>query len=511
MLKPLQYSKLFVGMLAVSFLLRLFFAAFTEFGNDEAYYWVLFQFPALSHFDHPPLTFLFIRIFTLFGHWDAEWIVRLPSIVGATIATILLYDLGRKMHSEKVGFWAALLAQSSPYFFVISGITIIPDGVLSAFWMAALRSFYLHTHSENRKTQNLHLLLFGLWVGLGSITKYHILSLWASFALFHLSLIFTQKDYFKKLILNPFLYFSILITVLSFSPVILWNLQHQMASLGYHESRLSFFDSLEPLFFARELLGQWVYNNPIFVSLALISMIGLLRKKIIPSTQLNFILSFSLPLLGLFLFFSLFRATLPHWSAPGYYPLFLLVALSLNSKTAKVQYRWLITTVGFSIVLYSLAFGIIQKGWFIDATENRNPATDVTLDLYGWDQMGNEFLKNAHSYPGNTQFIVAKKWHNAAHLDYNLCRKADFKLYALGDLADLHEYHRINLERGLTKVPDQAYALEPQREGCNPHEAFGKYYAHIQCIDTLHIYRNANEVELVYVYYLKRDQNTENP
>jgi 4-amino-4-deoxy-L-arabinose transferase-like glycosyltransferase len=40
----------------------------------------------------------------------------------------------------------------------------------------------------------------------------------------------------------------------------------------------------------------------------------------------------AIPLLSIFLFFSLFRETLPHWSAPAYYSLVLLASCALDAK-----------------------------------------------------------------------------------------------------------------------------------------------------------------------------------
>ena len=46
---------IFFILLAVSEIMRAFFAGFVELGNDEVYYLTYARFPALSHFDHPPM------------------------------------------------------------------------------------------------------------------------------------------------------------------------------------------------------------------------------------------------------------------------------------------------------------------------------------------------------------------------------------------------------------------------------------------------------------------------
>ena len=78
-------------VIAISTLVRLWFAAATELGNDEVYYWAYAAFPDWSHFDHPPMVGWIIQLFTLNLRLDSEVFIRLAAVVSATMSTWLMY------------------------------------------------------------------------------------------------------------------------------------------------------------------------------------------------------------------------------------------------------------------------------------------------------------------------------------------------------------------------------------------------------------------------------------
>ena len=91
-------------LLLCSFILRAFIAGFIELGNDEVYYWTYAKFPALSHFDHPPMVGLVIQFFTLNLTFDSEFFIRLASLVFGTLSTGLMFLIGRQIKNPLTGF-----------------------------------------------------------------------------------------------------------------------------------------------------------------------------------------------------------------------------------------------------------------------------------------------------------------------------------------------------------------------------------------------------------------------
>lgn len=117
----------FFILLGASVLIRGIIAGFIELGNDEVYYWTYAKFPALSHFDHPPMVGLVIQLFTLNLTFDSEFFIRLAALVFGTLSTGLMFLIGRQIKNPLTGLYAALLFTASLYGFILSGTFILPD------------------------------------------------------------------------------------------------------------------------------------------------------------------------------------------------------------------------------------------------------------------------------------------------------------------------------------------------------------------------------------------------
>ena len=100
-------------LVVVSALARGFIAGFIELGNDEVYYWTYAKFPAMSHFDHPPMVGLAIQAFTLNLTYESELFIRLASVILGTICTILIFLIGQTIKNPLTGLYAAFLYTAS--------------------------------------------------------------------------------------------------------------------------------------------------------------------------------------------------------------------------------------------------------------------------------------------------------------------------------------------------------------------------------------------------------------
>ena len=114
----------------------MIYALLLPLSPQEAYYWVFSLHPALSYFDHPPLTAYTIFLFThLFG--PSAWSIRLGALLYSFGFSWLLYLIGKRMFDERTGFWAALLINLLPTF-SITALIMTPDSPLVFFWCLAL-------------------------------------------------------------------------------------------------------------------------------------------------------------------------------------------------------------------------------------------------------------------------------------------------------------------------------------------------------------------------------------
>jgi mannosyltransferase len=105
-------------LLGLALVLRLFHLGAWSFWHDEALTVLLARKPvtdliAITAADvHPPLYFLLVKVFILFG--QSEFIVRLPSALCSVGAVAVLYLIGRDLFNEQVGLVSALIMTISP-------------------------------------------------------------------------------------------------------------------------------------------------------------------------------------------------------------------------------------------------------------------------------------------------------------------------------------------------------------------------------------------------------------
>ena len=492
-----NYRKALLWIIAISFVLRAFFAAAIQLGNDEVYYWLLAANPAPTYFDHPPMFSWFINLFSFGLAFDSEMAVRMSSLIVFSLNTILIFRIGKELKSERMGFIAALLYQSSIYTFVITGIMILPDTPLSIFWLLAMRSFLIALKNEEPgKREQFHILLAGFFTGLAVISKYHALLLWGGAGAF---ILFQRRRWFLK----PQLYLAAAISLTIILPVVLSGSEN----VSFQTNRISLFSVFRPLFLMREFFGQLFYNNPVNVILAFVAVFSFKRLKFLPKDIFALLLWFAMPGILIFLFFSLYSATLPHWSAPAYYATIFISAAYLSEMSPKVIPKLNSLALGLLGIVLFLAYAQINYGLFEASKQDRDIENlgkdDVTLDMYGWDRVSGAFMKKSYVKHPATKTIIAHKWYNAAHLDYYLARTNKLKLIALGSPLDIHEYLRINQLRGGLKIGEDAWFIAPSRSFYDPRDLYAGRFEKITPIDTIYVTRRADTVETAVVFYMQ--------
>jgi len=419
-----------VGLVVLcSVLVRAFFAWSLELGNDEVYYWTYAAWPDISHFDHPPMVGFVIQVFSLDLLFQSELFIRMSSVILGAANTLLIFLIGKHIKDFLTGFFAALLYTASVYCFVIAGIFILPDTPQLFFWLVSL--FFLVRVLPVRNIDKKHAMTFfyaAIPLGLGMLSKYTSVFLWFGVVAY---ILFYNRNWLRK---SEF-YLAMLISLLVFSPVIFWNIEHHFISFTFQSERVSFFgQGLRPDFFFTELMGQILYNNPINFGIIAVALTAVVRgKKFLAVDHLRILLLTSLPLIVLFLFFALFRRTLPHWSAPGYISLILLAAAFLAEKAMQGQRvvlfpKIILASIALLLVVLSAGFLEIKTGLFSNHQSDdpkRLGRNDVTLDMYGWRQLQEKFslLHDADLFNKNINIdapVIAHRWFPAAHLDYYL-------------------------------------------------------------------------------------------
>ena len=366
-------------------LLRFVSAATINLSPQEAYYWNYSIHPDLSYLDHPPMVAWVIRAGTLLLG-KSEIGVRIGGLWLVVVSTWLINALGRLWFSRRAGLWAALLFQVIPLYFIY-GMIITPDVPLICFWLLTI---YLVSIAVLKDRPSA-------WYCAGAALGFAMLSKYTALFLVPSALLFLIADRaHRKWLLRKEPYLAFFLSLVIFSPVILWNYQHQWASFDFQ--------------FGRRLLGERSFDTEIAISHArhsLIESLGIQLGGIFPTflavlvlsfavalyftikdqgSRWKFCLFFSFPILVFFAVYSIGSKVNANWPLPGY--LALLIAAHtcyryLRFKSGQrfkiAQRKMLVFSLYFSPVFYVLA--LFHLALVI-------PFVPVNESFTGWRELG---------------------------------------------------------------------------------------------------------------------------
>ncbi len=493
-------SKYLLWLIYLSSLLRLIVGAAVELGNDEVYYFTYAAYPDWSHFDHPPMVGFVIWLFSLGHYLDGQLWMRLGAILLAAANTYLIWQIGTKLKNQIVGWYAALLYTASFYTSIIGGLFIMPDTPQLFFWLLSLLFMVNIVQEKDINWQSKRtMLLLGVSIGLGMLSKYTSVYLWFGFLLF---LLIHRRQWFARIEL----YLSGIISLLVFSPVIYWNFRNNFISFTFHEDRVNMASNtqLHWDYLGTEIGGAALYQNPIVFALIVTAVFIILfgKKKLLSKPLTNLLLLQSLPLIITFLAVSLFRRTLPHWTGPGYIALMLLTAAVLAHINENKTKIW---PPGLVLAVSLFTIGILATGFHVNRglVPLQKMGGDPTLDMYGWGYLGHRFkqLKADTEYvqqaDTNTS-VLATNWFDAAHLDYYVALPANTQVMAWGSLERIHKYAWINQKRGglHTGMNFWCFSFKQGKDI----DTFKPYFQNIKFVENYPIYRGGEEVKEVYVF-----------
>lgn len=504
-------TQFFWILLSANAVLRIIIGGFTSLGIDEAYYYSYTLYPEWSYFDHPPMVGLFGKISTIIFGVDSELGFRgLPLIVG-TVNLILIFYTAKAIKNAMAGLIAALLYSASIYGSVISGSFILPDSPLNLFWLLSL--FFIVKYYKTQCKNGYYLVLFGIAAGLAFLSKYSALFLWLGMILFLLR----EKQW--KILKKPHWYLSMAFSAILMLPVFLWNYFNDFASITFHSNRISFghlvfrFD-----YFAPELLGQIFYNNPINIAIIIACFVFYFRNKKSYSHEplVRLLLFISVPVIILTFVVSCFNRTLPHWSGPGYTGLIIFAGTVLTEKYRgeKVNFRPLRLPVISNLFLLTIVIiSLIQVniglfGNYSGTDENKLGKDDVSLDLYGWQQVKKKTFEYVNADLRNNKIspefvLITHNWFPAGHIEFYIAGPLKRKLYVWGSKEKAHQYIEINKRRGEIQKKSDAYYITTSRYFCAPGENLISRFDTIEPRTVIEIARNSKPAYNVFLYRLK--------
>jgi hypothetical protein len=499
--QSISEKHLLAWIIVISTVLRLIAASTTSLGNDEVYYFTYAVQPDWNHFDHPPLVGLFIRLFTFNLTMVNEVTVRLAAIAGAALNTWLIARAGMLLLNYRAGIIAGLLYNVCIYTSIISGTFIIPDSIQLTFWLLALLTALESVTTASPQQLTRKLIFFGLYTGLAMMCKIHAAFLW--YGMF--GFIAFQKPSWLK---NRGLYTGLLISIAIISPIVFWNIDNDFITWRFHRERVEVNQGLNFKSFLMATIGQIAYLNPVIFVTIIFAWIQY-KSAWIKNDMFSLLMWISLPIIICTLVISMFRATLPHWSGPGFIGLLLLTAVSVASNTSLLLKKLISISVAFTSFVFLVGPLLINfyPGTLSPAPDDKLGAGDFTLDMYGWNQLLPAFQKIrkqdiADEVMSAEAPMIVHKWFPGAHVLYYTAYPLKIPVRGVGNMQDLHKFVWMNqLSEPLYKG-ENAYFITTSNNFAEPVTLFAEHFARIEKAKTITQQRSGKVARYWYVYRL---------
>ncbi len=384
-------------------LFRLLLALILPLTPQEAYYWSWSRDLALSYFDHPPLASYSIWLTTLiFGQ----------TIFGIKVAAVFWYlgmnILWAVMIQEMFGdskqtFWT-LLALNVTIVFELYGFVITPDTPLLFSWTACIYALWKLVSTEDKKWW----YIAGFFLGLSWLGKYSGIMLVPSVLLF--TLISNRQ---RKWLFTPHPYLGVLLAVVVFSPVLIWNAQHDWVSFTFQGSQRASGMGHWKVKFVGELFGSQFFILSPYLFVVVFATLIRFGRKIFSDLEDKILLLLSSGLFTSIFFIAVsFRSLVKmNWLAPAYWSLIILGINYLFENPKR---------------LARMRIGIYSSAVFLLIGISVVAIPDVPLGegntWSGWKQAAQEVhaLNDSLKGAGKTPFIFSTNYKAASLLKFYL-------------------------------------------------------------------------------------------
>ncbi len=392
-------------------LLRFAVGGSFELALDEGYYWLWSRHLSLSYYDHPPMVAVIIAITTLAG--SSEMFVRLGSVLGSVISSILIYRLAARLFDERAG-WHSVWIANITLIFSVGSLIVSPDTPLIPFYIAAMLLFLDAAGSGDGPNAASKWLATGVAVGLAMLSKYTAVFFFPGAFLFLLLSGEKRKWFFR-----PHPYLAAVVAALVFSPVIIWNWQHNWLSFSFQAGHgLSALEGNPVGRFLGFIGFQAVlYSIGIFFFLV-VGAAELVRRSFSADTAPHlresslFLLSFAAPTLLFFSFNSL-RATVEgNWPVLGFIPLMVQAGGMVDGWLASKRTRGAFLA-SFWLAVLLFAFLHVQV---VDPVIPHPKRFEISRRIYGWQKLGTEIDAERRSFPA--AFLVADRFQTGTLMTY---------------------------------------------------------------------------------------------
>lgn len=214
-----------IAAAAIAFLvaLQMVYAATADLRTDEAYYWTFSKEHVLSYLDHPPMVAWLVRFGTaIFG--DTNFGARFGGLLAMWVAWAILADIVWRLTRNRGAIVLAVLMPFAAPEYGLFASRIVPDTGLILFSLAMVWSLVRLTESDDGRWW----LAAGLFGGLALLSKYTAVFLAPAVAAFML-----VPPWRARWLRSPWPWLAVIVALAVFSPVLVWNWQHDWASFKF--------------------------------------------------------------------------------------------------------------------------------------------------------------------------------------------------------------------------------------------------------------------------------------
>lgn len=361
-----QYWRaLAIGTIAYSVFLRLLYIGQISLMPEETYYWNYSRHLDIGYLDHPPVVAWLIRCGTAWlGNTEAG--VRLGALLCGGIASYYIYALTRNLFDARAALVAMMLAQILPFFF-LSGMLLTPDAPLTAAWSAAL--YFLERALIGGRGS--------AWWGAGVAVGIGLLSKYTIGLLVPATLIFVLIDPPSRRWLSRIEpYAATALALAIFSPVIIWNAQHEWASFMFQTTRRL---AERPRFSLHKLIAATLVLITPTGAAAVASALGVRASAGIPTDaagrRRRFVQAYVLAPLAVFAVFSLRHEVKLDWTGETWIAALPAIAAAVaqygeapgSRSVGWIRAAWPPTIVALTLIygagFYHLARGLPGLGY----------------------------------------------------------------------------------------------------------------------------------------------------
>ncbi|MEY4617337.1 MAG: hypothetical protein RJB66_2297 [Pseudomonadota bacterium] len=310
--------------------LKLGLASWVPLTADENYYWVWSQNLQLSYYDHPAFAAWLFKLGTFLPAPLIKWPAVLMGHSALLVWCLFLSNIGFNRDQVKVWFLLAVMAPLVG----LAGMVLTPDLPLLFFLAFSLYFF----ERALRTGKAIYYSAFGVSLGLGFTSKYHIVLILPGLVLY---LIFSGEWRRVRWSIVPM---AIAFAIVGASPVLIWNYQNEWASFRFqlhHGMGKKAWKPIWPLEYAASVL---LLILPYYWKTVWRSIFEYKQKLLI---------FLSAPILLFFLATSFRSKVEANWSQVAFLPLLSLIAYYDHS-------RW---KARASLLVWIASLGLILIYW----------------------------------------------------------------------------------------------------------------------------------------------------